>query len=68
MLLKEIPALPKAYIYVPLLADGKQEGMTVRKKALIIFKSQNVNVPMKNLKLLRAGRIIKIMKSSCNLE
>ncbi|KMQ87435.1 isoform c [Lasius niger] len=57
MLLREIPALPKAFINIPLSVDDKQVGVEFGSQALSVLRAQNPSVPIINWKLLRVGKI-----------
>lgn len=59
MLLRELPALPKAYINIPLSVDKKQLEEEFGVMTLSILRAQNRDVPIHKWKILRVGNIIR---------
>lgn len=59
MLLRELPALPKAFVNIPLSVDTKQVGREFGERTLAVLKAQNLDMPMMSWKLLRVGNIVK---------
>ena len=65
LLLRELPAQPKAYVRTPISLDDEQIGKEFGEMTLAIFKAHKSSIPMESWVFLRVGKIIKLRVQSC---